>query len=423
MPLEPWLHNLGRVDEERKHAVLGAARALVQLSQQESLSLVALEAWAQETPVIVHRGCAVLAGQVQRSQGGTAVGEYADFARALDELLDDPASGRERGLRGREYVRSRYASEKQFVARLEGAIADLDVPLRDRMRRRGLERAAMCDRGAWRDALGRIVENLLDADPRPCSHAIDAQPLRDQVHVSTGTRTTLVPVRVHNRGTHAAIADGQARTRLVAEVRAANGGNVVGVKVLTDLPGLLVPGATQTAMLLVPVPPQAGSYDLHVGTEHPDGPNRRSSATTHVLLHVGQNDPDASSGLAPLLDGIRPLLLQARQAQRLPDDYVDVTEGWLARWKRWTKKTLLNNFKLAYVDVMSRQQSHVNQQLVAAVEQLAECCATLDHAVRIQQSRIAEFELSRGQPPVNGGDCVQPGRMRPVSGFPGGSDA
>src|SRR5260370_11144804 len=107
MPLEAWLHNLGRVDGERKHAVLGAARALLQLSQQESLSLVALEAWAQETPVIVHRGCAVLAGQVQRSQGGVAVGEYAEFARALDELFDDPASGRARGLRGRAYVKSR----------------------------------------------------------------------------------------------------------------------------------------------------------------------------------------------------------------------------------------------------------------------------------------------------------------------------
>jgi hypothetical protein len=207
---------------------------------------------------------------------------------------------------------------------------------------------------------------------------------------------------------------------LVAVVRDANVGSVVGAKVLTDLPGLLVPGGTQTAMLLVPVPPQTGSYDLHVGTEHPDGRGRRSSATTRILLHVEQND--APSGLAPLLDSIRPLLLQARQAQRLPDDYVDITEGWLARWKRWTKKTLLNNFKLAYVDVMSRQQSHVNGQLVAAVEQLAECCAILDHAVRIQQSRLAELERSGGPPPVDGSVCVQQGADGPRSEVPGESD-
>ncbi len=45
LPHEPWLADLGYVDESRKRAVLASAAALVQLSQQESLSLVALEAW------------------------------------------------------------------------------------------------------------------------------------------------------------------------------------------------------------------------------------------------------------------------------------------------------------------------------------------------------------------------------------------
>ena len=51
------------------------------------------------------------------------------------------------------------------------------------------------------------------------------------------------------------------------------------------------------------------------------------------------------------------LLEMAEAWQRLPDDYVDVTQGWFARAKHWVKKTLLNNFKRAYVDVLSRQQS------------------------------------------------------------------
>ena len=85
-------------------------------------------------------------------------------------------------------------------------------------------------------------------------------------------------------------------------------------------------------------------------------------------------------------------LTAARQSQNLPDDYVDVTEGRLARWKRWVKRKLLNNFKHAYVDVLSRQQSRVNQQLVATLHQLTECCTTLDHAVRVLQERVTALE-------------------------------
>ncbi|MCS6852602.1 MAG: glycosyltransferase family 4 protein, partial [Gemmataceae bacterium] len=48
-----WL-DLGFVDERRKRDVLAGADALVQLSRQESLSLAALEAWSQGTPVIAH---------------------------------------------------------------------------------------------------------------------------------------------------------------------------------------------------------------------------------------------------------------------------------------------------------------------------------------------------------------------------------
>ena len=55
--------------EATKRTVLAGAAALVQLSKQESLSLVVLEAWAVGTPVIVARDCAVLAGQVRRLAG------------------------------------------------------------------------------------------------------------------------------------------------------------------------------------------------------------------------------------------------------------------------------------------------------------------------------------------------------------------
>ena len=115
-------------------------------------------------------------------------------------------------------------------------------------------------------------------------------------------------------------------------------------------------------------------------------------ARQSALLLVEESSKMNNGFCAPLLESVQSILAQAHRRQRLPDDYIDVSEGFLARCKRWLKQKLLNNFKRAYVDVLSRQQSGVNQQLVNAVQELAECCATLDHAVRVLQERLARVE-------------------------------
>jgi hypothetical protein len=90
--------------------------------------------------------------------------------------------------------------------------------------------------------------------------------------------------------------------------------------------------------------------------------------------------PAAVGGFAPLLEEIRKSLAEASRLQQLPDDYTDITEGLFAKWKRWIKRKLLGNFKHAYVDVLSRQQSRFNQQVLTALTELADYCATLEHA-------------------------------------------
>jgi glycosyltransferase involved in cell wall biosynthesis len=378
LPRVPWLCDLGRVDESRKRAILAGARALVQLSRQESLSLVALEAWAQETPVIVHADCAVLAAQVRRAQGGIAVANEEAFVRALDDVADSRGAW---GRNGRAYVEERYASRELFLDRLERAIANLEVPLREQMRRRGLERAKCCDRAAWRVALGRIVDDLFDAAPRPYKAALAIRPLHDEIDAVAGARTSLIAVRIENEGTHAAVATGPGRTVLQVEVCDPRNDSIVGTEI-TELPSLLVPGATLTAMVRVPVPRECRAYELRLSVA--------DWGSARVRLNVGE--ATGTSGLMPLVGDVRRLLLDARSVQRLPTDYVDVTQGWFARAKRWIKQKLLHNFKHAYVDVASRQQSHLNGQLVAAALQLSECCAALDHAVRGLQRQLAEIE-------------------------------
>ena len=82
IPRDKWALDVGFVDEESKRDLIAGAAALVQLSRNESLSLVALEAWAQGVPVIAHQECAVLAGHLERCAGGRAVNSYETFAAA-----------------------------------------------------------------------------------------------------------------------------------------------------------------------------------------------------------------------------------------------------------------------------------------------------------------------------------------------------
>jgi hypothetical protein len=83
-------------------------------------------------------------------------------------------------------------------------------------------------------------------------------------------------------------------------------------------------------------------------------------------------------------------LVEAEGCRTLPVEYSDVTEGFLASWKRRIKRKLLGNFKHAYVDVLSRQQSRFNQSVLETLHELAECCALLDQTVPRAASNEAE---------------------------------
>jgi hypothetical protein len=79
----------------------------------------------------------------------------------------------------------------------------------------------------------------------------------------------------------------------------------------------------------------------------------------------------------PFIATAQKLLAEAHALETLPDDYQDVTQGLLASWKKRLKRKLLNNFKKAYLDVLSRQQSAFNERVVVALSQLSACCSVL----------------------------------------------
>jgi glycosyltransferase involved in cell wall biosynthesis len=409
IPEIAWTRDLGRLAEEAKQAALAGAAALVQLSTQESLSLVALEAWAAKAPVIVHEACAVLRGQVRRSGGGVCVADFEQFAATLDDLWHNAEAWRERGRRGRAYVEQHYLSEDRFRQRLLHAIDSIPRPLGAVMRERGLQRAAERSVPSWRERFAAVAEELLDRETPPAVWDIVVESRMPHVHVAPGTRNALVPVRLVNRGTLPALADGPARALLLAKV----GGQVADLPEPANhsetcrapLARTLRPGEAHTAMATVAVPAQAGDYRVMLNVVS-DVLSSDHQLESFIPLTVGGEAGAAALGCTgPLLDAAQEALAQAQRLGRLPDDYVDVTEGRFARVKRWLKRKLLGNFKKGYVDVLSRQQTQVNGQLVAAVQELTASCAALDHLVRQLQARI---DMLEGNVPTP--RCDDPGR-------------
>ena len=70
---------------------MAAAELLIMPSYLESLSMVALEAWALGKPVLANARCDVLQGQCIRSNGGLYYDELPEFVETLRAIDTTPA--------------------------------------------------------------------------------------------------------------------------------------------------------------------------------------------------------------------------------------------------------------------------------------------------------------------------------------------
>jgi glycosyltransferase involved in cell wall biosynthesis len=109
IPSHPRIRHLGYVTDQDKFDAMAGAEALVMPSYYESLSMVALEAWALGRPVLANAHCDVLLGQCVRSNAGLYYENAAEFAGALDTLLGNTSLGQALGRNGREYFDRHYA--------------------------------------------------------------------------------------------------------------------------------------------------------------------------------------------------------------------------------------------------------------------------------------------------------------------------
>ncbi len=91
-------------------------------SRLESLSLVALEAWAAGRPCLLNGDSPVLAGQAQRGGGALLFRDPAGLGDGAARLVADPAEAARLGEAGRRFVALHYRWNG-VVRRLEGLIA------------------------------------------------------------------------------------------------------------------------------------------------------------------------------------------------------------------------------------------------------------------------------------------------------------
>jgi glycosyltransferase involved in cell wall biosynthesis len=109
IPDHPRIRHLGFLPDRDKFDALAAADVLIMPSPFESLSMVALEAWALGKPVLANGRCDVLRGQAIRSRAGLYYENFEEFAEALFALeATGPLAG-PLGTNGREFFQRHYA--------------------------------------------------------------------------------------------------------------------------------------------------------------------------------------------------------------------------------------------------------------------------------------------------------------------------
>ena len=122
IPEHPRIHHLGFLEDQDKYDAMAASELLIMPSYLESLSMVALEAWAMGKPVLANAKCDVLQGQCIRSNAGLFYENFAEFAETMRAIDTTPSLQAALGRNGRAFFERHYAwpvIEKKYVDMLQ----------------------------------------------------------------------------------------------------------------------------------------------------------------------------------------------------------------------------------------------------------------------------------------------------------------
>jgi glycosyltransferase involved in cell wall biosynthesis len=108
IPRHPRIHHVGFVTDEDKFDAIAASELLIMPSYFESLSMVALEAWALGKPVLANAACDVLHGQCLRSNAGLFYNGFQEFFETLRTIDGNSSLAAALGQNGRAYFQRHY---------------------------------------------------------------------------------------------------------------------------------------------------------------------------------------------------------------------------------------------------------------------------------------------------------------------------
>jgi glycosyltransferase involved in cell wall biosynthesis len=122
IPKHPRIRHLGFLEDVDKFDAIAASELLIMPSYFESLSMVALEAWALGKPVLANAKCDVLKGQCIRSNAGLYYDNQFEFVESLRAIEHNKWVAGSLGKNGRQYYRDYYdwpVIEKKYLDMIE----------------------------------------------------------------------------------------------------------------------------------------------------------------------------------------------------------------------------------------------------------------------------------------------------------------
>lgn len=158
LPDDPHVRFAGMLpDEERLHA-LEAASVVIVPSPHESLSLLALEAFAVGTPILANARSEVLVDHCRQSHAGLYYEDRWEFTEGLKTLLQDASLRAAMGQNGKDYVNSHYrwstilSKYERMFSRLRTQPREAErTPERERPREAPRDRGREAGRDRGRD--------------------------------------------------------------------------------------------------------------------------------------------------------------------------------------------------------------------------------------------------------------------------------
>lgn len=125
LPEEPFVRFAGLLSERERLQALEAATVVIVPSPYESLSLLALEAFAVGTPILANARSEVLVEHCLQSHAGLFYADRDEFVECLNLLMADERLRAAMGANGREYIRRNYRWDvilgkyERMIARLK----------------------------------------------------------------------------------------------------------------------------------------------------------------------------------------------------------------------------------------------------------------------------------------------------------------